>query len=236
MQPGIERASIIADRRRVQKLFLGLAVLSGIAVAAEPQAASVHDFGRLPPGGQWTHVFVFTNVLNRPLQIESVDKSCSCLVVEDWPRSVAAGKTGTVSVRLHTDSARGPLAEFVRLRFAGSEPKEMLFAVSAFVQAPVEATPEFVSLRRDPAGRTNAFAYVQITNHLETEVALTNAVSVTDRFSAKLEVLKPGRSYRLRIEAIPPFNSGNTFGTIRVSTSLPEFPRLEVTALVPAGK
>ena len=209
-------------------------VVVEMAVAGEPAVRMVHDFGRLPPGGQWRHVFVFTNTLDHPLEIEAADKSCSCLEIEDWPRIIAAGKSGALGIRLHTVSARGPRSESVRLRTKGSDSSEWIFEISAFVQAPIEATPEFVSLKADPAAKTNAFAYVQITNHLAKNVILTNAISMTDRFAAKLEVIHPGRSYRLRIEAIPPFNSGNTFGTIQINTSLPEYPRLEVTALVPS--
>ena len=62
-----------------------------MAVAGEPAVRMVHDFGRLPPGGQWRHVFVFTNTLDHPLEIEAADKSCSCLEIEDWPRIIAAG-------------------------------------------------------------------------------------------------------------------------------------------------
>lgn len=231
---GVESPPEFGDRLDVRLFALVRLSFSFAAVAAEVPPAARHDFGKVVPGTQWTHVFVFTNSLSRPMKIEGVHPSCSCLVVEDWSRSVAAGKTGSVSVRLYTAASRGPLAESLRLRFAGADPADMTFAVAAFVQAPIEATPEFVRLIPDPATRTNAFTYVQITNHLSTEVILTNAVSSSERFAAKLEVGKPGRSYRLRIEAIPPFNSGNTFGTIQVTTSLREYPRLEITTMVPA--
>ena len=212
--------------------FLG--VLSAGNIAGSLAAAPVHDFGRLPPGGQWVHEFSFTNTLARPLEIEAADKSCSCLEIEAWPHQVDAGKTGTVRVRLHTAGGRGLRSESIRLRLKNADPAELIFGITAFIQAPVEATPEFVSIKPEPGSKTNSFAYVQITNHLTTSVTLTNAVSLTDRFAAKLEAIKPGRSYRLKIEAIPPFNSGNTFGTIQVSTSLPEFPKLEIMALVPS--
>ena len=195
-----------------------------------------HDFGKVLPGGQWTHVFVFTNTLDHSLQFTAADRSCSCLVVEDWPRLVEPGRIGKVAVRFYTASAKGPVTESVRLKNAGSDPANIGFTVTAFVQAPVEASPDFIVLKADPAGLTNAFTYIQITNHLPSLVMLTNVTSSSDRFSAKLESVQAGRSYRLRVEAIRPFNSGNTFGTLQIKTSIPEYPRLEITAMVPAAK
>jgi len=225
----------IADNAGVRRLLRGWMLLVNLANLGRA-SDFVHDFGKLLPGGNWIHVFSFTNDSQQTLRFESAKASCSCLVAESWPRAVAAGKTGTVVVRLYSANARGPVSESLKLRLAGADKTDMTFAVSAFVQAPVEARPDFVTLRSDPSGRTNAFTFVQITNHLATEVMLTNAVSSTERFAVKLESIKAGYSYRLRIEAVPPFNSGNTLGTIVVNTSVKDFPRLEVTALVPAGQ
>ncbi len=224
----------ITDRAPVKDFLCWIAPLSWLAVAA--LAETSHDFGKVPPGGQWTHVFVFTNTLDHSLQFTAADHSCSCLVVEDWPRVVESGRTGKVSVRFYAASAKGVVTESVRLKSAGSDSANVGFTVTALVQAPVEASPDFIVLKADPAGLTNAFAYIQITNHLSTPVMLTNVTSSSDRFSTKLVPIQAGRSYRLRVEAVPPFNSGNTFGVFQIKTSVPEYPRLEITAMVPAAK
>lgn len=220
----------------MQKLLFGWLLLWTTALAADPSAGLFHDFGKVTPGGQWTHQFTFTNETATALQITSVERSCSCLAVENYSTNVAAGKTGTIAIRLYTAGARGPLQESAKLRGTGTHPVEIPLAVTALVQSPIEATPDFVRLNRTGIGGTNAFAFVELTNHLAIDVALTEVISDSKRFTVGWETVKPGRRYRLRIEAVPPFNSGNTFGHIRVGTSLPQLPVVEIETFVPAAK
>lgn len=220
----------------VKTIRCRLMILLWVLVAARLRAESTVDFGRVLPGTQWVHEFVFTNTWNHPLLVQSTDHSCSCVEMERTSTNIPPGKTGAVRVRFYTAGARGQVNEKLTLRFAGSDPSELSFGVTALVQSPVEATPDFVVLKPNPAAHTNVFTYVQITNHQVAEVLLTNVSSSTPRFVAQLETLLPGRSFRLRIEAIPPFNSGNTFGVLKINTGILAFPQLEVTAMVPAAK
>ena len=220
----------------MREFLFKLALLTGTALFGSLYGEQIYDFGKAPPGDPLTHIFSITNTTQRSLKLDSLVISCSCLVVENSPKILEVGQAGRVSIRLYTAGARGKLQETVKLGRTAADFPDFTLSVSALIQAPIEATPDYVRLERTSVGGTNAFTFVDITNHLGIEVMLSQVVSDSERFIARLETVKSGRSYRLRIEALSPFNSGNTFGQISVATSLKSQPKLEVGVFVPAVK
>lgn len=66
-----------------------------------------HDFGAVIEGEKVTHVFVFKNVGDAPLQLESVKPSCGC-TSPDWSKDeVAPGASGEIKVQYNSKMRLG---------------------------------------------------------------------------------------------------------------------------------
>jgi hypothetical protein len=59
-----------------------------------------HDFGNVAMGEKLTHSFKFTNEGESPLLIHSVQPSCHCTVMKDWPHDpVPPGESGLITAQ-----------------------------------------------------------------------------------------------------------------------------------------
>ena len=59
-----------------------------------------HAFGDVAMGEKLTHVFHFQNVGESPLLIHSVQPSCHCTVLKDWPKQpILPGDSGTITAQ-----------------------------------------------------------------------------------------------------------------------------------------
>jgi hypothetical protein len=59
-----------------------------------------HDFGNVALGEKLTHVFQFKNTGESPLLIHSVQPSCHCTVLKDWPKEpIPPGETGAITAQ-----------------------------------------------------------------------------------------------------------------------------------------
>ena len=86
----------------------------GAAQAAEPGAPSIEvsdpvfDFGEVMEGSEVTHEFLVRNDGKGTLRIEQVRPSCGCTAAH-YDRTVPAGGTGKVTLRLDTRGYEGKL-------------------------------------------------------------------------------------------------------------------------------
>lgn len=63
------------------------------------------DFGKIAQGEVVRHQFTLKNIGKAPLIISTVEPSCGCTVMRDWPKDpIAPGKSATIEVEF--DSSR----------------------------------------------------------------------------------------------------------------------------------
>ena len=75
---------------------------------------ALYDFGEIASGQKVTHVFMYTNVGNKPLQINRVDSSCVCTeVFSSGP--TPPGLSGEISVTYHAQSQIGVSTQQIRV-------------------------------------------------------------------------------------------------------------------------
>jgi hypothetical protein len=78
----------------------------------------VYDFGKIKQNVTVTHDFVFSNVSDKPVVVESAMASCGC-TTPVWPQApVAKGKTDKISAGF-TAPTVGPFTKDITVKLAG---------------------------------------------------------------------------------------------------------------------
>jgi hypothetical protein len=106
-------------------LFLATAFVISAAAKAQTKAEDLvkfselkYDFGKMKQGVPATHDFVFTNISNKPVVIETATASCGCTTPK-WPQApVMAGKDDKINVGYNAASA-GAFSKTITVKLAG---------------------------------------------------------------------------------------------------------------------
>jgi hypothetical protein len=106
-------------------LFFATAFVISAAVMAQTKAEDLvkftelkYDFGKMKQGVPATHDFVFSNISNKPVVIETATASCGCTTPK-WPQApVMAGKDDKINVGYNATSV-GAFSKTITVKLAG---------------------------------------------------------------------------------------------------------------------
>lgn len=79
-----------------------------------------HDFGKIKQNSPVTYNFVFTNVTDKPVVIESATASCGCTTPVKPEAPVAKGKEDKITAGFNA-AAAGPFNKTIYVKVAGVE-------------------------------------------------------------------------------------------------------------------
>ena len=104
-----------------------------------------YDFGKIKQGSPVTHDFVFTNISNSPVIIESAVPSCGCTTPE-WSRdAIPAGATAQIKVGYNAYS-EGSFTKTVTIVYNTNQTK-MLTISGEVYKVPQTSAPENSSVQ-----------------------------------------------------------------------------------------
>jgi hypothetical protein len=84
-----------------------------------------HDFGKIKQNSPVTYNFVFTNVTDKPVVIESATASCGCTTPVKPEAPVAKGKDDKITAGFNA-AAAGPFNKIIYVKVAGvDQPMEL---------------------------------------------------------------------------------------------------------------
>ncbi|MDR3714004.1 MAG: DUF1573 domain-containing protein [Puia sp.] len=106
-------------------LFAGALVLSASLFAQQKKAEDavkfkdlVHDFGKIKQGTPVTFDFLFTNISDAPIVIESATPSCGCTTPVKPEGAIAKGKDNKITAGFNA-AAPGPFNKSITVKVAG---------------------------------------------------------------------------------------------------------------------
>jgi len=111
----------------MKKLFLFASVLlvsAGVFAQAKKAEDVVkfkeltYDFGKIKQGSPVTHEFMFTNISNAPVIIESATPSCGCTTPVKPEGAIAKGKDDKITAGFNA-AAAGPFNKSITIKVAG---------------------------------------------------------------------------------------------------------------------
>ena len=117
--------------------FAALLVTAGVFAQTAPAATVVkassyvkfkelsHDFGKIKQNSPVTYNFVFTNITDKPVVIESATASCGCTTPVKPEAPVAKGKEDKITAGFNA-AAAGPFNKIIYVKVAGvDQPMEL---------------------------------------------------------------------------------------------------------------
>lgn len=151
------------------------------------------------------------------------------IVVRDLPLELRPGGTAPIRIAVQTDDLNGLFRGELRLTLNDPALPEVVVTVVFRVVDPIEVIPRGGFAVSVVQGQVQEAA-VEIVNHERAPLRLGAIEHAQDRFNTGLEVLEPGRRYRLRLVLAGNSPAGSRNDTISIRTSSSAIPVLEVHA------
>jgi hypothetical protein len=218
--------SAARDSKAAKEALRSPSVTSGTPGAAFSEAR--FDFGKVLSGVMVEHEFVLRNQGSVPVVIEKVSMTTPLLVTQ-MPHAVAPGAEGKIHFKLDTANLEGKFEGAILFSLNDPAQPETRLAFSGLVIPAIEFSPKpafFVAGRRGQGNR----AVIEIVNHELAPLRIEKIEHATERFTTKLETLKPGQRYRLTLALKPDGPTGRASETILIRTSSKQMPVLNVGA------
>lgn len=200
------------------------------------------NFGDVYTGEVISQIFIIRNDGDADLQIKEFVAGCSCAVTR-CDKVIPPGKEGIAILEVQTISQQGGLYKNATMRTNDPERPTIDFALIANVMkgTPLRQGKHIGPIFLSPDTRGAMYALPGKTATAEFSVTADNApVKVLqieggkEHFAPRVEVVEPGKSYKLVVESLPHETGGLHIGEFRVITdnaTLPAF-TIELTLRV----
>ncbi len=163
------------------------------------------------------------------LQLHDIASSCGCTVAEPARRVLQPGESTTVSVVYNTATKKGHVES--HLTFKSNDPAnpEIVFPLEGFVKRVLEVTPDVAVMFQALDANTSETRTVKILNPGEQPIQPRLEPFATDKFTAELREIQPGKEYEVIVSTRPPFPERSARDTLALTTGLADEPRIELS-------
>jgi hypothetical protein len=190
----------------------------------------VYDFGKLAAGEMVKHSFMFTNVGNQVLEINTVQPSCGCTTAGEWTRKVEPGQTGQIPLQFNTANYSGQVMKHVTVGSNDKSQPQVALQIKGTIWRPIEITPQFAVLNLMPESPSNSPTKVRIVNNLEAPLAVWSPECNNTNFAVTLQTNQPGKEFEMSVSCLSGAAPGNVQGQITAKTSSTNMPVITITA------
>jgi copper(I)-binding protein len=180
-------------------------------------ATPVCDFGRVRSGEPIKYTFVFTNIGDRLLILNSVQPQCGCTTAGEWTKQVEPGNTGSIPIQVNTYGYNGPVIKQVTVTCNVTNQPTLFLQLKGTLYKPIDITPPMAVIGIPPDSESGS-VLVTITNNTEEPLMLSSPESNNRLFSAQLATNTPGKGFELRISVAPPLPTGSIQAQINLRT------------------
>lgn len=170
----------------------------------------------------------FRNAGNQPLEIKSVRPSCGCTTTQLDKNTLQPGEVASVDVSLNIGSATGPVTKTITVTTNDPNNETKIVWLKAEVVRAVQLSMPYIAFVDLSLGKEST-ASIQVKNNSSESITCygfeaSNGIIVSPK--GKVE-LKPGEEFKLSATIVPE-TEGYISGTIKFSTTHPDFPTIEV--------
>lgn len=194
------------------------------------------DFGDVYTGDVISQIFVIRNEGDADLLIKDFKGECGCTVTRS-DRIIPPGKEGTANLEVQTVSQSGLIVKTATLHSNDPEQPAVIFSLTANVLAgaPIRQGRYIGPIFLSPGAQGSMFAVAGKKAAAEfsvtadkTPVKLLRVEGGAKNFTSRLEVIEPGRSYKILVESLQ-IKKGELYtDQLRVVTDNPTLPSFTI--------
>lgn len=196
--------------------------------------STMFSFGDVYRGEIISQIFTIKNDGDAELKLLDFKGGCGCEVTS-WDRSILPGKEGKAVLEVQTVSQSGEISKTATLQTNDPERPSIIFTLSANVLegaplrqgryiGPIFLSPDARAALYAITGKKASAEFLITADNKPVKVLRVEAGS--KNFSSRVEVLEPGKSYKLIVESVPMIKAELYVDQLRVVTdsdSLPFF-------------
>ncbi len=188
--------------------------------------AAMFDFGKVRADDTVEHTFEFHNSGAEMLKVKNVQLTPP-LAVTRMSRQVQPGETASIVVQLGQPRKAGDFEGLIVVHFTQENSPNAIFRVRGRVVRPIDFEPLpafFITTFKGESKQQS----IEMTNY-ESEALRSPKVEFdSDRFTADVTTLEPGRRFRVRVTVKESAPAGKMSETIRLLTSNERQPVIQI--------
>ncbi len=196
------------------------------------QGGDTHDWGKVKPAqSPLQTVLKVTNAGNELLKISDVKVGCGCTTTGIEKKELAPGETTSLSVTLNVGTNTGGLTKTVTIMSNDpNAPTKMILLKAEIVRAIQFSPSQYFSFTDMKIGRESTAA-VKIKNTTAQDIVLSDIEATNGiKHNLKSKTTIKANSEIDMIVKVKAQAKGYYNGTIKMKTTSPDFPTLEVPA------
>lgn len=187
------------------------------AIRKQIEKAELFDFGKIRAEDAVEHTFQLRNSGTEILEVKNVQLTPP-LTVTKMSRQVRPSEAASITVRLGQPRKAGDFEGLIVVNFTKDGSPSALFRVQGRVVQPIDFEPLpafFITTFKGESKQQS----IEITNYESQPLQTLKVEYDSNRFSADVATLEPGRRFRLTVTVKESAPAGNISETIRLLTS-----------------
>lgn len=211
-------------------LLLATAVHAEDTPARGPRIACdepVFNFGMADNRTTVEHTFILKNTGDTTLEISNIRAACGCTVANVSTKTIPPGGTSELTSRLNLQGRNGHQSKTITITSNDPDAPNYVVTIAGTATHAMQVSPERLMFGQMQPGQ-------QITLPVEIQSAPGTALEIQgietggEHLHVEQDVIEPGRHVRLNVRLQAGIKPGADNSVIRVRTSSPERPLIEI--------
>jgi hypothetical protein len=187
------------------------------------------DFGHADNQQVIEHTFVVKNIGDTTLEITQVRPTCGCTVANVTERMVPPGGESRLTAKLSLQGRTGLQSKAIVLHTTDPENPQYRLTLTGTAVQSIMISPERLNFGQLGPGQ-EIVQYADLASFSDQPFNLLKVESTDPHLTATVEVLEPGKRYRVAATLKGPFQPGPMSASLRLTTDHPQRPQIELPA------
>jgi hypothetical protein len=221
----------------MKKFFLSLIIIlfaAGLTAEEAPIRGprifcetQTFDFGTADSQSSVTHTFVLQNIGDTTLEITNIRAACGCTVANVSSREVPPGGTSELTAVLNLQGRQGYQSKSITITSNDPENSNYIVTMAGTATRAVSITPDRLMFGQITSGQEVSLP-IDIESTGETPVTIQQIETGSENITVEQESSADGKRIRLNVKMRGGIRPGDQNTTIRLVTSHPERPVIDI--------